>query len=128
MTTSTSDQGNQLAVARTPRSAATASAPEALERREVMPWEAEGEFELDALIVNQSGGEILVKIPKGESFAYLTISGFLPGKVVNQRWHLSCLRESGRVELIDGEPILRSKTKAPKLSIVRIEDKKAGEA
>lgn len=89
-----------------------------------MPWESEGEFELDALIVNQSGGEILVKIPKGDGSTYLTISGFLPGTVINQRWRLSCVRESGRVELLDGEPIVSPKTKAAKISIVRIEDQK----
>jgi hypothetical protein len=121
MTASTPESVSRLAVART----SDRSSNKALEGSTINPWEVEGEFELDAHIVNQSGGEILVKVPKGDNFTYLTIAGFLPGKIINQRWHLSCIRESGRIELLDGEPHNIRYKKAQKISIVRIEDKKA---
>ncbi|NJN31571.1 MAG: hypothetical protein HC824_14960 [Synechococcales cyanobacterium RM1_1_8] len=121
MTPSTPDSASRLAVARSRDRASD----KALQGSTAVPWEVEGEFELDAHIVNQSAGEILVKVPKGEGYTYLTIAGFLPGKIVNQRWHLSCIRESGRIELLDGEPHSARNKTPQKLSIVRIEDKKA---
>ncbi len=71
----------------------------------VAPWEQEGEFQVDALIMSQTKGELLVKVPVGDKESYLTISGFLPGKVTGQRWKLECVRESGLIELLDGEPL-----------------------
>jgi hypothetical protein len=84
---------------------------------ELMPWEMEGEFEIEALIVSQKNGELLVKVPRDNREAalsehrqredYLTIEGFLPGNVVQQRWKFLCVRTSGRIELLDGEPLER---------------------
>jgi len=71
--------------------------------RVLMPWETEGEFEIEALIVSQKNGELLVKVPRGDREDYLTIVGFLPGKVTRQRWKLLCERTSGQIELLDGE-------------------------
>lgn len=71
----------------------------------IAPWSQEGEFEIDALIVSQSHGELLVKVDYGEKQNHLTIVGFLPGKVNGQTWKLTCIRESGKIELLDGEPI-----------------------
>lgn len=73
--------------------------------RVLMPWEQEGEFEIEALIVSQRNGELLVRVRRGEKEEYLMIMGFLPGKVNNQRWKLCCVRESGQIELLDGEPV-----------------------
>ena len=73
--------------------------------RVLMPWEQEGEFDIEALIVSQRDGELLVRVKRGEKEEYLMILGFLPGKVTNQRWKLSCVRESGQIELLDGEPL-----------------------
>ncbi|MEM9449630.1 MAG: hypothetical protein AAGA75_13975 [Cyanobacteria bacterium P01_E01_bin.6] len=73
--------------------------------RILMPWETEGEFEIEALIISQKNGELLVKVPRGDREDYLTILGFLPGKVTRQRWKLLCVRASGQVELLDGEPL-----------------------
>lgn len=73
--------------------------------RTLMPWEQEGEFEIEALIVSQRNGELLVRVRRGEKEEYLMIMGFLPGKVTNQRWKLCCVRESGQIELLDGEPL-----------------------
>lgn len=73
--------------------------------RTLMPWETEGEFEVEALIVSQRNGELLVKVPRGDREDYLTIAGFLPGKATKQRWKLLCVRESGQIELLDGERI-----------------------
>lgn len=75
--------------------------------RVLMPWETEGEFEIEALIVSQKNGELLVKVPRAdrEREDYLTIEGFLPGKVTRQRWKLLCVRTSGQIELLDGEPL-----------------------
>lgn len=73
--------------------------------RTLMPWEQEGEFEVEALIVSQRNGELLVRVKRGEKEEYLMIMGFLPGKVTNQRWKLCCIRESGQIELLDGEPL-----------------------
>ena len=90
-----------------PRSTETSLAgsnPEALDRQTTLPWETEGEFELEALVVSQKDGEIVVRVPRDNSQRYLTISGFLPGNIRNQRWRLSCLRESGQIELLDGQP------------------------
>ncbi len=118
MTTSTPESVSRLAVARN----SDRSSDKALQGSTVNPWDVEGEFEMDAVIVNQGGGEILVKVPKGESHTYITVAGFLPGTIINQRWHLSCIRESGRIELLDGEPLNRHRT-PKKIAIVRIEDK-----
>ena len=119
MTTSTPESVSRLAVARN----SDRSSDKALQGSTVNPWDVEGEFEMDAVIVNQGGGEILVKVPKGESHTYITVAGFLPGKIINQRWHLSCIRESGRIELLDGEPLNRHRT--PKKSAIVRMDKKA---
>lgn len=70
-----------------------------------MPWEQEGEFEIDAVIASQRRGELLVKVNHNGYEAHLSIVGYLPGKVTKQKWHLVCVRESGRIELIDGEPL-----------------------
>ncbi|MGB7416475.1 MAG: hypothetical protein WA902_19885 [Thermosynechococcaceae cyanobacterium] len=72
---------------------------------EIMPWEQEGEFEIEAIIVSQSKGELLVKIEAGEQPIHLAIAGYLPGNVISQTWRLDCLRESGQLELLDGEPV-----------------------
>ncbi|MEL6224587.1 MAG: hypothetical protein AAFQ57_06560 [Cyanobacteria bacterium J06626_14] len=73
--------------------------------RVLMPWEMEGEFEIEALVVSQKNGQLLVKVPRGEREDYLTIEGFLPGKATRQRWKLVCERTSGQIELLDGEPL-----------------------
>ncbi len=75
------------------------------EETEAMPWEQEGEFEIEAVIVSQSKGELLVKINSGDPPTHLAIAGYLPGNVTSQTWRLSCLRESGQLELLDGEPL-----------------------
>lgn len=72
---------------------------------EVMPWEQEGEFEIEAIIVSQSRGELLVKVQSGGQPVHLAIAGYLPGNVTSQTWRLSCLRASGQIELLDGEPV-----------------------
>ncbi|NEP15505.1 MAG: hypothetical protein F6J97_01235 [Leptolyngbya sp. SIO4C1] len=69
------------------------------------PWAQEGEFEITALIVSQSRGELLLKVDYEGRESYLTVVGFLPGKVSGQRWRLECVRESGKIELLDGEPV-----------------------
>jgi hypothetical protein len=81
------------------------SNPQDVERSEVLPWEQEGEFEIEAVIMSQSNGELLVKINSSGQPTHLTIAGYLPGKVTSQTWRLSCLRESGQLELLDGEPL-----------------------
>ena len=70
-----------------------------------LPWNREGEFEIEALIVSQSKSDLLVKVKTDRGENHLTISGFLPGRVAGQRWRLECLRSSGSIELLDGEPI-----------------------
>ncbi|MEO0456425.1 MAG: hypothetical protein AAF152_07560 [Cyanobacteria bacterium P01_A01_bin.114] len=96
MATSNQNSDNLSAVAR------EASQDPLAPRR---PWEQEGEFEVAALIVSQSRGELLVKVNYEGQESYLTIAGFLPGKVNGQRWRLECARESGQIELLDGEPL-----------------------
>ncbi len=96
---SVSNQANKI------RAVVSQSTPDALERKATMPWEVEGEFEVDARVVSQDKGEILVRITKSGAQYYLTVKGFLPGKVNNQLWRLSCLRESGQIELLDGRPL-----------------------
>ncbi|PZD71569.1 hypothetical protein C1752_06189 [Acaryochloris thomasi RCC1774] len=81
------------------------SNPQEVEPGEAMPWEQEGEFEIEAVIMSQSNGELLVKTNSGGQPTHLTIAGYLPGKVTSQTWRLACLRESGQLELLDGEPI-----------------------
>ena len=67
-----------------------------------LPWNREGEFEIEALIVSQSKEDLLVKVRTDHGENYLTILGFLPGRVSGQLWRLECLRSSGRIELLDG--------------------------
>jgi len=110
MAASNPDSENIRALIRStevPEPKATAKPPEnqATERVITMPWEEEGEFEIEALIVSQGKGDLLVKVPKGDEEIYLTITGFLPGKVTKQRWRLECVRESGQLELLDGNPL-----------------------
>ncbi|MEA5465355.1 hypothetical protein [Leptothoe sp. PORK10 BA2] len=70
-----------------------------------LPWNREGEFEIEALIVSQSKSDLLVKVQTDHGENHLTISGFLPGRVSGQRWRLECVRSSGSIELLDGEPL-----------------------
>ncbi|MEM7793120.1 MAG: hypothetical protein AAF579_01545 [Cyanobacteria bacterium P01_C01_bin.118] len=70
-----------------------------------LPWNREGEFEIEALILSQSKNDLLVKVKTDHGENHLTILGFLPGRVSGQRWRLECLRSSGRIELLDGEPL-----------------------
>jgi len=81
------------------------SNPMASEREILQPWDREGEFEVQAIIMGQSKGEITVRLTGTEKLSYLTICGFLPGRVNGQLWRLDCVRESGRIELLDGELI-----------------------
>ncbi|MEM9264234.1 MAG: hypothetical protein AAGA46_01785 [Cyanobacteria bacterium P01_F01_bin.13] len=75
------------------------------ESQHELPWNREGEFEIEALIVSQSKNDLLVKVKTDRGENHLTILGFLPGRVSGQRWRLECLRSSGRIELLDGEPL-----------------------
>jgi hypothetical protein len=78
---------------------------EVAEDSTALPWEQEGEFEIDTVVMSQSHGELLVKVNVNGKQSYLTIVGFLPGNVTGQSWRLTCSRESGKIELLDGEPI-----------------------
>jgi len=77
----------------------------ASERQVLQPWDQEGEFEVVAVILGQSKGELTVRLASAEKTSYLTICGFLPGRVNGQLWRLECVRVSGRIELLDGEPV-----------------------
>ncbi|MEL6326755.1 MAG: hypothetical protein AAFQ61_07610 [Cyanobacteria bacterium J06626_23] len=77
----------------------------ASEREALQPWDREGEFEVTAIVMGQSKGELTVRVAGMDKPSYLTICGFLPGRVNGQLWRLECVRESGRIELIDGEPV-----------------------
>ena len=77
----------------------------ASERIVLQPWDREGEFEVHAVILGQSKGELTVRVPDPEKTCYLTICGFLPGRVNGQLWRLECIRESGCIELLDGERV-----------------------
>ncbi len=83
----------------------TQSNPMAAEREVLQPWDREGEFEIRAVVLGQSKGELTVRVSDVTKPSYLTICGFLPGRVNGQLWRLECLRESGRIDLLDGEPV-----------------------
>lgn len=79
------------------------SSPDDSAQPSTVPWDQEGEFEIDVQVVNQRDGQILIKAQHNGQETYLTVTGFLPGQVARQRWRLICVRGAGKIELVDGE-------------------------